>query len=140
MRDELNYRMLPQTEADWQRLRGFFHGTPGFLPPTHLGMAAVAETKDNEIVGSVVLQLLSYMGPFKIREDHQGKVDYITLKSLIDGSFEHKGKSALIIPGYVAMTGDERVAKLAQFAGMKRIGPIVLIEEFDPQENGIPIL
>lgn len=131
---ELTYSAIEQTEEAWADARSFFSGAPGFVPPASFGLGAVAKNQSNEIVSGLILQILPYLGPFKTRDDYQGKVDYSRLKSIIDGTFS-KGKfPSLIIQGYVAMTADERVAKLAEFAGMKRIHPIVLIQNLMEQD------
>lgn len=134
MNENLSYRLLPQTVPDWMRLRKFFEGTRGFIPPIQLGMAAVAETGEGEIVAGAILQMVSYLGPFKIDSRWTGKVDYAKLKAEVDSVYQKNPQKALIIAGYVAMTTDEAVARLAESAGMiRQHGTILLVQEFNDQ-------
>ncbi|HXP82560.1 MAG TPA: hypothetical protein VN976_21860 [Verrucomicrobiae bacterium] len=131
MNDELRYGLLPQTTEDWARLRKFFQGERGFVPPTHLGMASVAETPEGEIAGAVILQMVSYLGPFKIDPRWTGLVDYAKLKEPIDETFRKGLKPHLVIQGYVAITSDERIARIAEVAGMERKrDAVLLVQEF----------
>jgi hypothetical protein len=132
MNENLSYRLLPQTTSDWMRLRKFFEGEKGFVPPVHLAMASVAETADGDIAGAVVLQMVSYLGPLKIDSRWTGKVDYVRLKDPIDETFRQGMKPHLIMQGYVAITADQRVAEIAELAGMtRRPEAILLIQEFN---------
>lgn len=133
------YRELPQTDEDWKRLRTFLVDVKGFIPPTHLGVAAVAERDDGKIVGALVLQMVPYLGPFKIDEDYQGYVKPENLKAVVDGTFRAKGESALIVRGYLALTDNESVARIAEKAGMRRLDCITLVETLD-KERPIPTL
>ena len=135
---ELQYVALEQTEEAWDELRKFFVGTRGFIPPPSLGTAAVAKTDTGKIVSGVVLQMLPYIGPLKVDPEWEARVDFRALKRVIDNSFTKRGTSPLIIQGYVGMISDPRVANIAEFAGMRRINPIVLIEDFN-ESDGIPV-
>jgi hypothetical protein len=125
--EKLFYRLLPQTEPDWQRLRAFFEGKPGFIPPIQLGTASVAETADGEIVGAVIVQPVSYMGPLSIDPDWTGQVDYAALKAPIDDIFKNGNKTHLIIQGYIVLTTDERIARIAEMSGMDRKPEAILL-------------
>jgi hypothetical protein len=131
MSDELSYRLLPQTVPDWTRLRKFFEGERGFVPPPHLGIASVAETPAGEIAGAVILQMVSYLGPLKIDPRWVRQVNYASLKAPIDETFRNGNKPHLILQGYVAITSDWRIARVAELAGMARKSEaILLVQEF----------
>jgi hypothetical protein len=137
MSEQLRYDSIPNAgltkEANvryWDELREFFSGQPGFIPPMGLGAASIAVNENDELVAAGVMQLVTYLGPIRIREDYRNKVDFMAMKKLMDGTFSQGKRGSLLIQGYIAMTADERVAKLAEFVGMKRIHPIVLIQNF----------
>jgi hypothetical protein len=120
----ITYRKIEQTDEEWARLREFMKGVKGFIPPTHLGVAAVAE-EEGEIVGAVILQMVPYLGPLKISEEYEREVSYTELRKQIDSMFDGKG-DALIMQGYFAVTDDPRVARIAEFAGLEKLNCITL--------------
>lgn len=133
-REPLTYRLLPQT--DWERVRKFFEGTNGFVPRPQLGVAAVAENLAGEIVGAVILQPVSYLGPFHVDDNYTRQVDYAALKAEIDKTFSADTKSHLIIKGYIAMTSNEAIARIAEMSGMERKPEaILLVENFDGEHT-----
>jgi hypothetical protein len=135
----LFYRQLPQTEEDWARLRSFLGDVKGFVPPAHLGVAAIADTFDGEIAAALVLQMVPYLGPFKVGEGWAGRVDHARLRAVIDQTFKGDKQNALIVRGYVAMTDDEGIATIAERAGMRRLDCITLVRTLDEQRP-IPTL
>src|SRR5271154_6348962 len=137
MTELLRYRALPNydltkdgNERYWEKMREFFKGQPGFIPPMALGTAAIALNDDNDIVAAGILQMVTYMGPIRIAPDYRNEVDFMAMKKILDGTFSAGKRGSLIIQGYIALTADERQAQLAEFCGMKRIKPIVLIQNF----------
>jgi hypothetical protein len=120
----VRYTQMEQTEENWDRLREFMKDTKGFIPPAHLGVAAIAEV-DGELVGGLILQMIPYAGPLHVAPSWRNRVDITALKRVIDGAFKATG-NALIVQGYVVMTGDEAVARIAEGAGMKRLPCITL--------------
>lgn len=127
----VGYGLLEQTPENWEKLRQFFSDVPSFVPEPQLGIASVARLPDGTIVGGLMLQMVSYMGPFKIHPLYAGSVDYVQMKKLVDEQFLAKRKGHLIIPGYIVLTADERIARMAQHAGMTRkTDCITLVQEF----------
>ena len=115
----IRYSQMEQTEENWDRLRAFMADTKGFIPPAHLGVAAIAEV-DGELVGGLILQMIPYAGPLHVAPSWRTRVDITALKQVIDSTFKATG-NALIVQGYVVMTDDEAVARIAEKAGMKRL-------------------
>lgn len=115
----------------------------GYVPPRQLGLAAVAETESGRMVGGLVLQMCPYLGPFKIDPAFRGHIDYIALKQAIDSCYKPKDSGffgPLIIQGYVALTDDERISRMAENAGMERIkNAIVLVQRITDDKEGVPI-
>jgi hypothetical protein len=138
MKEELSYEGIKPTKEAWDELREFFKGTKGFVPPPGLGEAAIARNPDGKIVSALVIQLCPYMGPLKTEEGYQGHVDFRQLKEIIDNNFSKGMKESLIIQGYIVLTSDERIAKLAEFNGMTRIHPKVLIQNLEAKD-GVPV-
>lgn len=138
----ITYKTLPSTDSDWNKLRVFMSDTKGYVPPRQLGVASVALTESGDIIGGLVLQPVSYLGPFKVHPDWRGHVDYVALKQVIDDCYKPTKPGIfgpLIIQGYVALTDDERIARMAEFAGMTRMkNCIVLVQNID-EKNGVPI-
>jgi hypothetical protein len=136
----LFYRQLPQTEEDWTRFREFMKHSKGFIPPARLGVAAIADTMEGEIVAGLVLQMVPYLGPYYIAPKWRGHVDPKQLTRVIDSTFTSPGPGSLIIQGYVAMTSDEAVARIAEGTGMTRLeNCITLIRNID-KDRPIPTL
>lgn len=140
----INYRVLPSTDGDWARLKQFMADVRGYIPPRQLGLAAVAETERGKIVGGLVLQMCPYLGPFKIDPEFRGHIDYIALKKIIDSCYKPKDSGIfgpLIIQGYVALTDDERISRMAENAGMERLhNAIVLVQKISDEKEGVPIM
>lgn len=138
----ITYRALPQTAEDWARLHLFMRDVKGYVPPPQLGVASVAETDTGEIVGGLVLQMAPYLGPFKVAEDWRGRVDYVALKKVIDACYKPAKEGffgPLIIQGYMALTDDERIARMAETAGMKRLANCIVLVQTVSEQNGVPI-
>lgn len=130
-KEQIEYNLMPQSTENWDRLREFFKGEPAFVPDPELGVASVATLPDGTLAGALILQMVSYLGPFKIHEAYRGHVDYVGMKKLIDAKFTAARPGHLIIPGYVALTADESLARIAEHMGMTRKPEcIVLVQEF----------
>jgi hypothetical protein len=132
-KEHLTYRLLPQ--EDWPKLVEFFKGEKGFVPPRELGVASVAQDDMGNIVGAMVLQLVSYLGPFKIDSSHTGEVNYLRLKEGIDELFKSGKRSPLIIKGYIVMTDDPKIAKMAEFSGMEKCDCATLVQLFERDDT-----
>jgi hypothetical protein len=128
-KESLLYRLI--TKDEWEpRLTPIFQKINKFMPPAELAVASIAEDRD-KIVAMVALQMVSYLGPLYIDEDYARKVDYKLLKAPIDAVYSKSMTKPLIIQGYVAMTSDEAVARIAEIAGMTRKPEaILLVQEF----------
>ena len=136
-KETISYGLMPHFPENWDKLREFFRGEPAFIPDPELGVASVATLPTGEVVGGLILQMVSYMGPFKVHPLYAGAVDYVKLKRLIDEKFKNGRGSNLIINGYIVLTADERIAKMAEIAGMERKPEcITLVQTFD----GAPIV
>lgn len=137
----LFYRQLPQTVEDWARLRTFMKDVKGFIPSQPgLAVAAIADTMDGEIAGALVLQMVSYLGPFFIAPKWRGHVNPTDLKRVIDSTFKDPGPGSLIIQGYVALTDNEAIARMAVDAGMKRMENCITLVQTMDKERGVPTL
>lgn len=97
----------------------------------------MVETPNDEIVGAAVLQMVPYLGPFKIHPDWRGRVNYLRIKQDIDGQFGKVGGSPLIIQGYIALTDDDQLIAMAETAKMKRLACVTFLNEIE-EENGLP--
>lgn len=129
----LLYRLIAKNE--WDRLTPIFQEIKKFMPDRELAIASVAEDH-GEIVAMTCLQMLSYIGPLWINEKYTRQVDYRALKAPIDEVYKKNPNKPLIISGYVAMTSDERIARIAEQAGMTRKPEaILLIQEFGPEHT-----
>ncbi len=124
---EICYKLLPQEQ--WERLRPIFDELKMFMPPAPLAVASIAES-EGQLIGILVLQMVPYAGPLWIHPDWRGKVDYVALKKTLDKVFPQEGNGKLLINGYVVMTGDERIAKMAEISGMRRLDCITLFQGF----------
>jgi hypothetical protein len=130
-KEHIDYALMPQSTENWDKLREFFKTEPAFVPDPELGVASVATLQDGTLAGALILQMVSYLGPFKIHEAYRGHVDYVKMKKLIDAKFQSARPGHLIIPGYVALTADESLARIAEQMGMTRKPEcITLVQEF----------
>jgi hypothetical protein len=125
---KIEYRLLRQDE--WPKLVKFFEGEKGFVPPKEIGVASCAFDEAGNIVGALILQMVSYMGPLKIEPGYTGTVNYMRMKDGIDELFRNGKRSPLIIKGYIVMTEDEHIARMAEVAGMERAECVTLIQRF----------
>lgn len=131
-RDNLLYHLIAQEE--WSRLVPIFQKLNKFMPPAQLAIASIAETSQGEIGAMVAVQAISYMGPLYLNPKFE--IDYARLKAPIDEVYSKGKKSPLILQGYVAMTADEQVARIAESAGMTRHrDAILLTQEFGEQHT-----
>jgi hypothetical protein len=131
---ELEYRILEPKE--WDKLRQFFEGENAFVPPPELGVASVA-VSNGELAASLVLQMVSYLGPLKVREGCESRINYRRLKANIDNIFKSGKRGPLIINGYIALPQKREVAELAKATGMQELTPpAVLVECFDEAARG----
>lgn len=135
-KQSLLYRLI--TKEEWEpRLTPIFRELNKFMPPAELAVASVAEDGDR-IVGMVALQMVSYLGPLWIDPEYARTVDYRALKAPIDEIYRKNPNKPLIISGYVAMTSDERIARIAEMAGMRReTKAILLVQEFGDKHTMI---
>src|ERR1700688_2993059 len=124
----LLYRLI--TKQEWDRLTPIFQGMNKFMPPAELAVASIAEA-DGEIAAMVALQMVSYMGPLYINPKYTNLVDYKSLKAPIDAVYSKSTTKPLIVQGYLVLTSDERIARIAEMAGLvRKPEAILLIQEF----------
>ena len=103
----LNYRLLLPDE--YGRLTSLFNGNP--LPHPEASCIAVAEDEQGNIQGFLVLQLQWHMEPLSILDP---RVNFLRLKETLDNQLRE-------FPGscYYALIDSEKVAKMAELAGLK---------------------
>jgi hypothetical protein len=132
-KNSLLYRLI--VKQDWDRLAPIFQQINKFMPDRELAIASIAEDGP-DIVAMTCLQMVSYIGPLWIDQKYTNKVDYRALKAPIDEVYKKSTNKPLIIQGYVAMCGDERIARIAEMAGMRREpNAILLVQEFGDQHT-----
>ncbi len=105
------------------------------MPPAELAIASIAED-GNEIVAMTCLQMVSYIGPLWINEKYANRVDYKALKAPIDAVYSKSTTKPLIVQGYLALTSDERIARIAEQSGMiRKPEAILLVQEFGSEHT-----
>jgi hypothetical protein len=62
-----------------------------------------------------------------VDERYANKINYRLLKEPIDNIFKQSANKPLIIQGYIALTADERIARIAEGAGMERKKEAILL-------------
>jgi hypothetical protein len=120
----ITYRQLPP--AEWERLTPIFQEQDWFLPPCELATAIVGENEDGEIVHVQIYQLVLHAEPTWSREDYRGKVNYKIPWKM----FKDKPRPGLVLPGFIIVAPDEKIAKLAESAGFTKIAGSLYRAEF----------
>jgi hypothetical protein len=72
-----------------------------------------------------------------VNQKYAGKVDARSLIAPIDAVYSKSSKKPLIIQGYIAVCDDERIARLAEMAGMTRKPEMVLLVKEFGEEHAI---
>lgn len=112
---EYVYRFLPTGE--WPRLQPIYeaNGYPTTaLPRPGLCVVAVCELS-GAIVSFLILQLAPHAEPIHIDAGHRGKVNWIRMLHMLEGTMAPESE-------YFALAPNDRVAGMCEAAGMVNTG------------------